>query len=1011
MKEGTANWRFWQPGCSLREGLSFDPPLVSGLADWQSTGGPPFMVGTPMPLTSTKIRRIVVNAIDNSRAAEGHALKAPKVFISYSHDSEEHGDRVLAFANRLREDGIEAILDQYEHPPPNDWPLWMDKHIRDADFVLMVCTKTYYRRIMNEEEPGKGFGVRWEGKLIYQHIYQGESTNTRFIPILFDDCKVDDIPTPVKGGARYRINSEQGYEDLYRHLTNQPKTVKPELGKLKKLPQRKRSADFPAGPRVSLAKLPTTNPELFGREDELALLDKAWKDAKTNIVAFVAWGGVGKTALVDKWLKRMQKDHFHGAQRVYGWSFYSQGAREGAQVSADEFIAAALKWFGDPDPTEGSPWDKGERLAELVKQQRTLLILDGMEPLQTPPGKGVKGGEIKDPGLGCLLKELATDNLGLCVMTTRMDVDDLKGFESPSVEHVDLDKLSDEAGAQLLKTLGVVGTDDELKEATHDFDGHALALTLLGTYLKVVHDGEIRQRDLIPALMDEQKQGAHARRVMESYEKWFDGKPELDILRIMGLFDRPAEAGAIEKVKAKPAIKGLTSKLQKLSIADWKFALNRLREVKLLAPEDKDLPGRLDCHPLVREHFGEKLKEGNSTAWEEAHSRLYGYYKAVPKRDLPDSIEEIAPLFAAVAHGCHAGRYEEALIDVYYRRIQRGDEGFGKRRLGAMGAELVALSGFFDPPWSNFVALLSANHKSYVFNEVGHDLRSLGRLSEAIQPMEVGLAFDLAEEDWLNAASAANSLSLLYSTLGRLERSLEYALQGMKSADSSQDWERQMISRVALADALHQAGRFSEAVDEFCEAEQIQEENQQELPLLYALQGYQCCDLMLSEGNHLEVHDRASQTLKWVVQFGGSLLAVALNHLTLGRACLLQAEQETTGDFTQAVAHLNEALDGLRKAGDQNYIARGLLARAELYRFTENFDKAQKDLSEAMTITTRGGMRLYEADCHLEQARLHLATGNKDDARQSRDIAKKMVNEMGYHRRDQEVDDLDQKLP
>ncbi len=43
-----------------------------------------------------------------------------------------------------------------------------------------------------------------------------------------------------------------------------------------------------------------------------------------------------------------------------------------SQVSADQFIAAALTWFGDPDPTAGSPWDKGERLAELIKAQRTL---------------------------------------------------------------------------------------------------------------------------------------------------------------------------------------------------------------------------------------------------------------------------------------------------------------------------------------------------------------------------------------------------------------------------------------------------------------------------------------------------------------------------------------------------------------------------------------------------------------------------------------------------------------
>ena len=198
---------------------------------------------------------------------------------------------------------------------------------------------------------------------------------------------------------------------------------------------------------------------------------------------------------------------------MYGWSFYSQGAAEGRQVSADQFIAAALEWFGDDDPTKGSPWDKGERLAELIKQQRTLLVLDGLEPLQNPPP--VETGKIKDPGLTSLLRELARQNPGLVAITTRLSIDDLKDFIESTAIEIDLENLSPEAGAAYLKHLGVDGTDDERKEAAKDFGGHALALTLMGSYLKVVHHGDIRKRREIPHVLDEQKQGAHARRVME----------------------------------------------------------------------------------------------------------------------------------------------------------------------------------------------------------------------------------------------------------------------------------------------------------------------------------------------------------------------------------------------------------------------------------------------------------------------------------------------------------------
>jgi hypothetical protein len=84
----------------------------------------------------------------------------------------------------------------------------------------------------------------------------------------------------------------------------------------------------------------------------------------------------------------MQTQQFRGAARFYGVSFFSQGSREGAPATAEPFIAHALKWFGDPDPTQGSPWDRGARLAELIRGQRTLLVLDGLEPLQSPPVTG-----------------------------------------------------------------------------------------------------------------------------------------------------------------------------------------------------------------------------------------------------------------------------------------------------------------------------------------------------------------------------------------------------------------------------------------------------------------------------------------------------------------------------------------------------------------------------------------------------------------------------------------------
>ncbi|MCP4534060.1 MAG: hypothetical protein GY831_22900, partial [Delftia sp.] len=330
-----------------------------------------------------------------------------------------------------------------------------------------------------------------------------------------------------------------------------------------------------------------------------------------------------------------------------------------------------------------------------------------------------------------------------------------------------------------------------------EFEGHALALTLLGSYLAVVYGGDVHKRDRIARLTQERRRGGHARRVMESYERWFKRKPELDILRMMGLFDRPAEGGAIAALRAEPPIEGLTTELGKLSHEDWQYAVNNLRTARLLADPEPDRPDTLNCHPLVREHFGEQLERDNPKAWRKAHGRLYEYCKAQAP-ELPDTFEEMLPLFAAVGHGCRAGRHQEALVEVYWRRIQRGQEHFNWHKLGAFGADLAALFGFFDLPWHQPVVELGEGDKGFVLNEAGFDLRALGRLAEAAQPMQASLDAYIAQEFWKAAAIAASNLSELYLTGGNLAQVMDIARQSVDLADRSDDAFWRMGTRTTL---------------------------------------------------------------------------------------------------------------------------------------------------------------------------------------------------------------------
>lgn len=173
----------------------------------------------------------------------------PRVFISYSHDSDEHAARVLALADRLGNYGLDVVLDQYNPNPVEGWPLWMQNNLDAAQFVLMVCTETYHRRVMQQEPAGVGLGVQWEGKLIYNHIYSNPSQGSRYIPILFAGGDPAYIPAPVQGHTRYWLQqfelSDPQCNALYRHLTGQLATPKPAPGPLKVLPPKARGTTPP----------------------------------------------------------------------------------------------------------------------------------------------------------------------------------------------------------------------------------------------------------------------------------------------------------------------------------------------------------------------------------------------------------------------------------------------------------------------------------------------------------------------------------------------------------------------------------------------------------------------------------------------------------------------------------------------------------------------------------------------------------------------------------------------
>ncbi len=172
--------------------------------------------------------------------------KPPKVFISYTHDSPDHRRRVLALSERLRENWVDAWIDQYVEDKAIEWPEWTEQQIRAADLVLIVCTAQYRDAFEDNVDAGLKQGAKWEARFLRRQIYRSDSVNRKLLPVLLEGESPENIPELLQGSPYYSPNDQAGYIKLVRRISGQSRIVERPLG----IP-----LDLPAE-RVDLPPLP-----------------------------------------------------------------------------------------------------------------------------------------------------------------------------------------------------------------------------------------------------------------------------------------------------------------------------------------------------------------------------------------------------------------------------------------------------------------------------------------------------------------------------------------------------------------------------------------------------------------------------------------------------------------------------------------------------------------------------------------------------------------------------------
>jgi len=988
-------------------------------------------------------------------------MSRPVVFISYSHDSDEHRKRVRGLMASLERDGCTCRLDVYKDTG-EDWPAWMSRQLLEADFVLCIITETYERRWRGQELPDVGKGVGWEAGLIRRLLYGKKLHNDHVFPVLFTAADRQFIPLELQGYGDFLLEEPANYELLLRKIHSQRKYLPPPSGDAPELPSETTaplfarpgpdgtpskigSASSPTPPdsiRIGPPVLSGVPEKLIGREEWFERLDRAWADPATHVFTLVAWGGVGKTSLVAKWAQQLKNEpERYGLRRYYEHSFYSQGTRDSSNpdqpvqtASTDSFFAGALRWFGIEKPEEIPPSERTQKLADFVRAERTLLILDGLEPHQEPGGD--EPGRIRDDQLAEFLELLADGrHSSLCVITTREKIPDLARWRDRNAPEHELHDLPPEAGAELLARLGVKGEEEERQAASEEVEGHALTLTLLGTYLAKFHEGDPRQRSEVDfAKAAEKTRRGRAWRMMGAYGDWLtrhDCARELALLRLLGLFDRPATPDCLNALLTGEALPGLTDGLTELTREDWIEAIDHLTNLRLVEPLDWEppvyygydeetaqgvintwnplptpqrysplsvggmkLPAQaLEAHPLIREYFAQQLREKFGDATRGAHSRLFEHLgRCVPF--WPEGEIGLAPLYQAVVHGCRAGRFEEARAEVFRDRIRRGTQGthasYSNMKLGAYGMDLAALTGLFEHPWREPIKELTGSDRAWLVSIAGFALRAVGRLADALESFRVGAKLREATEDWRNRRISATNISKLSLTLGRVREAVEAGYQALEFAGKSIFWGDRVVAVTTFADARHQRGEDEPAHELFEQAENMEKRSTSSDSPLYSIRGFQYCDLLSAKV------ERAAwrQLIKTTPSAWSSSITQestpALNGI-LDDLDAIQARSEQTLtrlERAQQPRLLDLALNHL------------IIGRISLYRALlrdtpisdpTDLTEAQTRVNRACDLLRQAGRKDHEPRGLLTRAWLRAVQGNSAEARADLDRAERIA--------------------
>jgi tetratricopeptide (TPR) repeat protein len=686
----------------------------------------------------------------------------------------------------------------------------------------------------------------------------------------------------------------------------------------------------------------TTEDEKFtGRLDVLERLDAWAADPDVRLIGISALGGLGKTALLGKWLR----SGAHRRQGVFFWSFYR-----------DRDTAAMLKALSE--------------FAQLGA--RLAIALDGLEVIQESPGTAGYG-KLLDPMLAEALHQHCRAHDGnLALLTSRFPFPDLTRHLGRGLRSLPLASLGDTEGAALLEALGVGGRVEDRAGVSHRLDGHPLALRIFARSMPPDCGGDpTRLWTLIFGDGDHTLE-EKVRHLLEFYERRLP-EAHRQVLGLLALFRAPVGVKTLGPLGGK----------LKRAPAPLDRTLDFLHREHLLT----DDPGpegerRYACHPILRDHF--RLLMTAQKGFARGAADLLG--------DAPDaakarSIEAIMPVITAIELLLDCGDLKGA-VDLYRSRLADGDV-FKFVPAPHWGMEVARWFVRDEERRKRLEAQFGARGLSFYLNDVGLFASNAGEPEAALPYYHAAEALDRQADDRINLSANLQNLAEVETALGHLGHAARHATEALENAILSKHDQRMRESLTYLAFAASLRGDIDAAGKVFAEANTIENRIDPDGDDLYSGRGIRWAEHLLRTDQTVRAGKLTTRNRE-ICERDSWPQDIARCEWILGWLDV------TESNWHSSHLHLDHAEATFTRGHMIQELARVHLTRAACHFGEGNLDRALAACERALDLAAPRNYRLIHADGLVLRARIAHARGDAAAARNDAESALQIADDCEY---------------